>query len=265
MTLLIDADYLAYKTCAACEDEADFGDDVIVVTSRFSEVLVMFKRELENICRRIGYFDDITLFFSSSTNFRKTISPDYKGHRNRKKPCGYKRLLNWCGDNYVTIMIDNLEADDALGIFATDPVEAQAGHILCSPDKDMRQIPGLLYDLTNPVTEITKEEGDLWHFIQTMSGDQTDGYAGVPTIGTKRAAAILEKEGCNWKAVLDTFISKGMTEEDALRNARLAKILQFENFDHDANIPILWTPTTSSNGVDSGTKLQAEASAGSAA
>jgi DNA polymerase I len=94
MTLLIDADYLAYKTCAACEDEADFGDDVIVVTSRFSEVLTMFKRELENISRRIGHFDDITLFFSSSTNFRKTISPDYKGHRNRKKPCGYKRLLN---------------------------------------------------------------------------------------------------------------------------------------------------------------------------
>ena len=87
----------------------------------------------------------------------------------------------------------------------------------------------------------------------------------MPTIGIKRAAAILEKEGCNWKAVLDTFISKGMTEDDALKNARLAKILQFENFDHDANIPILWIPTTSSNGVDSGTKLQVEASGGSAA
>jgi DNA polymerase-1 len=114
------------------------------------------------------------------------------------------------------------------------------------------------------VTEITKEEGDLWHFIQTMSGDQTDGYAGVPTIGTKRAAAILEKEGCTWKSVLDTFISKGMTEADALQNARLAKILQFENFDHDANIPILWTPTTSC-GADSGAKLQVKEIEGSAA
>jgi DNA polymerase-1 len=265
MSLLIDADYLAYKTCAACEDEVDFGDDVIVVTSKFSEVLLMFKRELDNISNRIGYYDDITLFFSSSRNFRKKIYPDYKGHRNRKKPCGYKRLLNWCGDHYATIMVDELEADDALGIFATDPVELSAGHILCSPDKDMRQIPGLLYDLTNPVTEITKEEGDLWHFIQTLSGDQTDGYAGVPTIGTKRAAGILEKEGCNWKAVLDTFISKGMTEEDALRNARLAKILQYENFDHDTNTPILWTPTSTSNGVDSGAELQVEETAGSAA
>ena len=44
MTLLIDADYLAYKTCAACEDEIDYGDDLIVVTSRFSEVLDMFQK-----------------------------------------------------------------------------------------------------------------------------------------------------------------------------------------------------------------------------
>jgi DNA polymerase-1 len=55
-----------------------------------------------------------------------------------------------------------------------------------------------------------------------------------------------------------------MTEEDALRNARLAKILQYENFDHDTNTPILWTPSTS-DGVDSGTEFQAAETAGSAA
>ncbi len=264
MSLLIDADYLAYKTCAACEDEVDFGNDVIVVTSRFSHVLDMFQRELMSIAECMGMFDDFILFFSSPTNFRKKIYPDYKGHRNRKKPCGYKRLLNWCGDNYITIMVDGLEADDALGVYATDPIELEAEHILVSPDKDMRQIPGLLFDLTNPVTEITKEEGDRWHLIQTMSGDQTDGYAGVPGIGTKRAASLLEAKGCKWKTVLDTFCDKGLTEEDALRNARLAKILQYNDFDHENNVPILWTPT-SSNGADSGAELQVETLAGSSA
>jgi DNA polymerase-1 len=219
----------------------------------------MFKRELENICNRIGHYDDITLFFSSSTNFRKKIYPDYKGHRNRKKPCGYKRLLNWCGDNYPTIIIDDLEADDALGIFATDPVEAAAGHILCSPDKDMRQIPGLLYDLTNPVTEITKEEGDLWHYIQTMSGDQTDGYAGAPGIGIKRANAILEKNGFSWQTVVDVFVDREMTEDEALLNARLAKILQFTDFDHESNTPILWQPPTTSDGIDNRAAVQVAA------
>ena len=262
MSLLIDADYIAYKSCAACEDETDFGHDVIVVTSKFSEVLDMFQGEINRIIRNLGGMDDVMLFFSSSTNFRKKIYPDYKGHRNRKKPCGYKRLLNWCGDNYTTLMIDDLEADDALGIFATDPIEGDAGHILCSPDKDMRQIPGLLYDLTNPVTEITKEEGDRWHMIQTMSGDQTDGYAGVPGIGIKRAVALFEKKGWTWNTIVETFEEKELTEDDALLNARLAKILQHENFDSDSNTPILWTPTPG-DGTKGGTELQASAAAGS--
>ena len=37
MKLLIDADYIVYKCCAACETEIDYGEDVILVTSNFSE------------------------------------------------------------------------------------------------------------------------------------------------------------------------------------------------------------------------------------
>ena len=37
MKLLIDADFIVYKSCAACEHETDYGDDVIVVTSKFSD------------------------------------------------------------------------------------------------------------------------------------------------------------------------------------------------------------------------------------
>lgn len=257
MTLLVDADYIAYKTCATCEDEIDYGDDVIVVTSRFSDVLNMFQNELFKLSETMGVFDDFILFFSSSENFRKKIYPEYKGHRNRKKPCGYKRLLNWCGDNYTTIKVDNLEADDAIGIFATDPNKSSTDDVICSPDKDMRQIPGLLFDFQNPVIEITKEEGDRWHLIQTMSGDQTDGYSGVPGIGVKRASALLDEHGCKWSTVLNAFIEKGLTEDDALLNARLAKILRYENFDNDTNSPRLWTPTADL-GADNGAKLQTQ-------
>jgi hypothetical protein len=100
MSLLIDADYIVYKCCAATETEIDFGEDLIVVTSRFSEAYEYVERELYNIASDLGCFDDSILFFSDSVNFRKSIDPAYKGHRNRKKPCGYKRVINKLKEDY---------------------------------------------------------------------------------------------------------------------------------------------------------------------
>ena len=38
-----------------------------------------------------------------------------------------------------------------------------------------------------------------------------------------------------------------VTEEDALRNARLAKILTADDYDTEQSRPILWTPSDASN------------------
>ena len=46
MKLLIDADFIVYKSCAAAESEVDFGDDVIFVTSNFSDAYNATRREL---------------------------------------------------------------------------------------------------------------------------------------------------------------------------------------------------------------------------
>lgn len=254
MTLLIDADFIVYKCCAANETEIDWGDDVITVTSRFNEAYDMVERELYNIANDIGCFDDSILFFSDSANFRKAISASYKGHRNRKKPCGYRRVINKLKENYQVIVMPQLEADDAIGIHATQ----YPGNIICSPDKDMRQIPGELFDLSTEVVEITKEMGDRWHLIQTMAGDQTDGYSGVPGIGIKRAVALLDEHGDNWETVVNAFKEKDLGEEEALSNARLAKILQVENYDFSKQAVRLWEPPASSSpGADDGATVQA--------
>ena len=68
--------------------------------------------------------------------------PEYKGHRNRKKPCGYKRVIKELKKEYDVIIKPTLEADDTMGIYATK----NPGNIIASPDKDMRQIPGQLYN-----------------------------------------------------------------------------------------------------------------------
>tara|TARA_R100001594_G_scaffold117084_1_gene152264 strand:+ start:283 stop:1011 length:729 start_codon:yes stop_codon:yes gene_type:complete len=239
--LLIDCDFLAYKAAQACEEGIDFGNDVIIAQSNFSSVLKIFERELKKV-QTAMMDDDIILYFSSTENFRKKIYEDYKGHRNRRKPLGYRRLVNHCRDNYNFVCRKGLEADDAIGIDATNPKYASLDNIVVSPDKDMKQIPGVLWNLTDEVEEITKEDGDDWHLIQSLAGDPTDGYAGCPGIGVKRAADLLNKTENKWKAICNAYKERGLSDDDALLNARLAKILQHENYDYDRQEPILWTP-----------------------
>ena len=239
--LLIDCDFLAYKAAQACEEGIDFGNDVIVTQSNFSSVLKIFEREIKKV-KTAMMDDEIILYFSSTENFRKKIYPDYKGHRNRRKPLGYRRLVNHWQDNYNFVCRKGLEADDSIGIDATNPKYASLDNIVVSPDKDMKQIPGVLWNLTDEVEEITKEDGDTWHLIQSLAGDPTDGYAGCPGIGVKRASDLLNKHNSKWEAICQAFKERGLSDDDALLNARLAKILQHENYDYDREEPILWTP-----------------------
>ena len=252
MKLLIDADFIVYKSCAAAETEIDFNDDVILVTSNFSDAYGATKRELTKLQNEFGSFSTLILFFSDTKNFRKKILPDYKGHRNRKKPCGYKRVINQLKTEFEVITMPKLEADDAMGIYATQ----NPGNIIVSPDKDMRQIPGKLYNLEETFT-ITPEEGAKWHLIQTLAGDQTDGYSGVPGIGVKRAEALFKKEGYSWKTIVKAFESKDLTETDALVNARLAKILTVDDYDFKKKSVRLWSPSSDYQ-IDNGTGSEDE-------
>ena len=254
MKLFIDADFVVYKCTAAAETEIDFGDDVIVVTSRFTDALNATIRELNKIKNKFLWdVPEIVLFFSDSKNFRKEIEKSYKGHRNRKKPCGYKRVINALKDRYEVIIMPTLEADDSMGIYATK----YPGNIICSPDKDMRQIPGKLYNFDEMFT-IPPIDGAKWHLIQTVSGDQTDGYSGVPGIGVKRAEALFNEKGYSWKTVIGAFKDKGLSEEEALINARLARILTADDYDFDKKEPKLWSPAADYR-IDDGSRPKVKA------
>jgi DNA polymerase-1 len=240
MKLLIDADFIVYKACAAAETEIDWGDDTILVTSKFSDAYNATQRELTKLKNKFGSFTSMILFFSDSVNFRKKILPDYKGHRNRKKPCGYKRVINALRKEYKVIVKPTLEADDSMGVYATK----YPGNMIVSPDKDMKQIPGKLYNFEQTFT-ITPDAGAAWHLIQSISGDQTDGYGGVPGIGIKRAESLFKEKGYTWKAVVEAFEERDLSEEDALTNARLARILTVDDYDFEKRKPKLWSPSSS--------------------
>jgi len=256
MKILCDADFIVYKACAAAETEIDWSDDTILVTSSFNDAYNATKRELNKLQDQFGSFASLILFFSDSKNFRKKIMPEYKGHRNRKKPCGYKRVINRLKKEYEVIIKPTLEADDTMGIYATQ----HPGNIIASPDKDMRQIPGQVYNFDETFT-ITPEEGAKWHLIQTCAGDSTDGYSGVPGIGVKRAETLFNKEGYSWQTVVKAFTDKDLTEADALVNAQLAKILTADDYDFTKKRPILWNPRADYQ-IDDGTRSEVESVAG---
>ena len=75
MNILIDADFIVYKCCAACETEIDYGEDVIFVTSNYSDAYKAVKNEIEKIQSKFGGFSSPILFFSDTKNFRKKTFP----------------------------------------------------------------------------------------------------------------------------------------------------------------------------------------------
>ena len=239
--LLVDADFFFYRASSASEEEHEYNPDLTVIVGNFPRGKKIVEQELSKLRARFDT-DDIELFFTDTKNFRKTIDPNYKGHRVKRKPCGYLKLKNWGMEAYPSLIMPSLEADDALGIAATSG--EYSNFVLVSPDKDMQQIPCRIYNLKE---EFTQTEDDAYRklFEQALTGDSTDGYAGCPTVGPKRASIILDKcKGDYWSAVVKAFKENGCTEEDALRNLRLARILQSDDWDSDKQEPILYEPST---------------------
>jgi DNA polymerase-1 len=137
-----------------------------------------------------------------------------------------------------------IEADDVLGIFAT----RDSNTVLCSEDKDMKTIPCTLWQ-QGKVKKISVDEADYWFLYQTLVGDTADGYPGLPGTGPKKAEKILKgSEGTKfvralgWSRVVDAYQRRGYTEADAIKQARLARILRSEDWDAEKKQPILWSP-----------------------
>jgi DNA polymerase-1 len=239
LELRIDADFYAYRACQQNEEELDWGKDLITISSNFKQVTRSFESVITSLRRRFDT-DRVTLYFSHHRNFRKEIDPDYKGQRTKRKPVGYRRLLDWCKKHYVTVVLDHVEADDALGV---DCHMDKATFVLVSPDKDMKQISCLHYN-EKEVFRVTPHQADRFFYQQVITGDPVDGYKGVPGMGEVAAKKLLDKIPPEswWEAILLAYVKAGLSEDDAIRNARLARILRPGEYDTETCSPILWNP-----------------------
>jgi len=253
-TLLIDADIVAYKAAVVNEKEFDFGDTGCA-THIDHDGCIRNVEELVN-----GYADKlkadriIICMSDSEANFRKQLNPTYKHNRKDVIP---PQLLKWIKEylehEYQSFRRPRLEADDVMGILATSGDRFITGdRVIVSEDKDMRTIPALVFNPNHPdlgVLDVTTLEAKQFHMWQTVVGDPTDGYPGCPGVGkggrfVEYADSILEADEDElWDLVLMAYASKGLTEDDAILQARMARILQDGDYNYKTKGIRLWNPT----------------------
>lgn len=255
--LLIDGDLMLYKFSYGNEVNIDWGDGQV---SSITD-LETAKEEVKDFYNKLLKATDTTsglICFScpKEENFRYQVLPTYKHNRkDRERPQLYYDLKQFILDNYETKTKPTIEADDVLGIMAT---MKPGQYVIASIDKDLRQIPGEHYNWKdNEYFTVNLWEANNWFYTQILVGDTCDGYKGCPGIGKKKAEMVLQEAfdfffsesnlytslpEVLWTEIIKVYESKGLTEEDALQQARVARILRAEDWDFKKGEVKLWNP-----------------------
>lgn len=256
---LIDADIAAFRAAAAAQRENPFGG------GHWADVGAAAASAVATVGAwgKLADCDEIIACFTGKMNFRKLILPSYKSNRSGAvKPVAYNACVSFVKKRYKTYTVDCLEADDLMGILATR--EKYLGRtVIVTLDKDLRTVPGLHM---NPLkdkfpVEVSELEADRRWMTQTLTGDTSDGYKGLPGWGPAKAAKLLLSATSlaeMWNLVVSAYNSKGLSEADALIQARVARILRSEDFERDSGAVRLWSPTGTPTILDLKAKLTVE-------
>lgn len=196
MISLIDGDLIAYRCAASCEKQGVVTEDLGIAQARAHDLLV-------RILKTNGS-DDYMMFLSGDNNFRKQVNPEYKANRkDMKRPEYLDAMKAWLTDQWKAVTIDGLEADDLLAIELTKDPE---NRVVCSLDKDLRQVPGWHYSWEISGTSTTGKqwirpeekllvspsEGSFNFYWQMVMGDASDNVFGFDGKARQKVPKFLE-------------------------------------------------------------------------
>ena len=225
MKALIDGDILVYRIGFASEEETE--SIAMARCSEFIEDLILFNG-----------FGEYQGYLTGKKNFRNEIAvtAPYKGNRKSAKPKHYQLLRDYMESAWSFTMIEDQEADDAIGIAA---YEMEVGeYCICSIDKDLDMLRGDHYNFVKDERYfITEEEGIKNFYKQLLMGDRVDNIIGIKGIGTVKAERLLKEcknENEMYLAILEAYDGNA---ERVLENGRLLWIRRQPNQ--------LWTPPSS--------------------
>lgn len=255
-TALVDGDIVLYNVCISIEYACDWGDDVWTLHSDLREGKQKIDIALSSLQEKVEA-ENMIVCLSDKENWRKTLFPSYKANRkSKRKPLVYPVLREYLKEVYTCAIEEKLEADDVLGLLATGFDPKVKDTIIISEDKDLKTIPGKLYNPNREeegIQEISEEEADYNHLTQALTGDSTDGYSGCPSVGPKTAQKILQEK--TWEEVVEAYRKQGLDEECALTQARLARILRNGEYNRTTKEVKLWKPQTTASVITTETVI----------
>ncbi|MEQ9609690.1 MAG: DNA polymerase I [Kiloniellaceae bacterium] len=201
-------------------------------TFGFTNMLVKLLRESDA--------DAIAVIFDASAKtFRNQIYPEYKAHR----PEPPEDLVPQFAAireatrafNLPCIEMEGYEADDLIATYARQAQAAGAEVTIVSSDKDLMQLVDGGITMLDPIkerkigrNEVVEKFGvqpEKVVDVQALAGDSTDNVPGVPGIGIKTAAQLIEEYGD-----LETLLARAgeikqpKRREKLQENAELARI-----------------------------------------
>jgi DNA polymerase-1 len=179
------------------------------------------------------------IFDAGRRSFRNDIYAEYKAHRPEPPPelvpqFGLVREATRAF-NVPAIEVPGLEADDLIATYARRAAETGAKVTIISSDKDLMQLirPGV--EMFDPLKSKPIGEGEVREKfgvgpervvdVQSLAGDSTDNVPGVPGIGVKTAAELINAFG-DLDALLARAgeIKQPKRREALLANADMARI-----------------------------------------
>ena len=201
----------------------------------------------------------VVLVFDSKngTNFRKKLFPEYKGNR---KPCPEDLIPQFdfvrdAADAYGILQLEapGFEADDVIATLSTMAMEEGCHVNILSGDKDLMQLVtkddgGACIEMIDPmkmvrfshdaVTEKWGVEPEKLGDVLALAGDSADNIPGVPSIGPKTAASLIQEFGSleNLLENVDDVKQKG--KRDKLKANIDMAVLSRELVELERNVPL---------------------------
>jgi DNA polymerase-1 len=242
---LLDGDIIVWRASAPAQRTLDWDDGEGATLSVDPEGAMVRARTLvERWTAGARCAKPVVCLSDLNSNFRKALSATYKRNRGPGKPEAFMAVRKFLEDTYQSFTLDHLEADDTMGILHTS--ERYKDSVIVTVDKDLLGVPGRHFNPTTGRIPFTVKPltAELHWMKQTLMGDLVDNIKGIPGVGPKTADTILAKAAFEplWLAVVQAYAERGLTELDALLNARLTRILRRSDYDRDNQEVILWHP-----------------------